>query len=210
MVIVTYFFSGSPLLPHGLLFPIGNKGSFICTFPTDRIANTTAFDRPVVDHWLELKIAQTANAYTMPDLSAMPEDSNLYSRVPELHPAPFDLVKTIAPWPSLCCPCYTTTTRKLMGIFPTHQIMVFFSLTASRDMVYPELPKAKIPNMQYANVGCLSCSKFVMEHQSSWLTLSHPHRSVHGWIHLRHPHPDIWKHHSVYTLFSILFACLES
>ena len=32
---------GNPLPPHGLLFPINSKGSFICTIP-DRIAHTTA------------------------------------------------------------------------------------------------------------------------------------------------------------------------
>ena len=26
---------GNPLLPHGLLFPINSKGSFICTIPQD-------------------------------------------------------------------------------------------------------------------------------------------------------------------------------
>ena len=31
-------------------------------FPIDRIAHTTAFDGPVMDHWLEQKIAQNANA----------------------------------------------------------------------------------------------------------------------------------------------------
>ena len=48
---------GNPLLPHGLLFPINSKGSFICTIP-DRIAHTTAFVTPVVEHWLECEIAQ--------------------------------------------------------------------------------------------------------------------------------------------------------
>ena len=42
-------------------------------------AHTTAFDGPVVDHWVEWKIAQTVNASTMQDRSAMQEDSNLYS-----------------------------------------------------------------------------------------------------------------------------------
>ena len=37
----------NPLPPHGLLFPINSKGSFICTIP-DRIAHTTAFVTPVV------------------------------------------------------------------------------------------------------------------------------------------------------------------
>ena len=43
---------GNPLQPHRLLFPISSKGSFICTIP-DRIAHTTAFVTPVVEHWLE-------------------------------------------------------------------------------------------------------------------------------------------------------------
>ena len=40
---------GNPLLPHGLLFPISNKGSFICIIP-DRIAHITVFLTPVVEH----------------------------------------------------------------------------------------------------------------------------------------------------------------
>ena len=48
---------GNPLLPHRLLFPINSKGSFICTIP-DRIAHTTAFVTPVMEHWLEREIAQ--------------------------------------------------------------------------------------------------------------------------------------------------------
>ena len=43
---------GNPLPPHGLLFLINSKGYFICTIP-DRIAHTTAFVTPVVEHWLE-------------------------------------------------------------------------------------------------------------------------------------------------------------
>ena len=43
---------GNPLPPRGLLFPISSKGSFIYTIP-DRIAHTTAFVTPVVEHWLE-------------------------------------------------------------------------------------------------------------------------------------------------------------
>ena len=38
----------NPLQPHGLLFPINSKGSFICTITTDRITHTTAFGTPVV------------------------------------------------------------------------------------------------------------------------------------------------------------------
>ena len=48
---------GNPLPPHELLFSINSKGSFICTIP-DRIAHTTAFVTPVVEHWLEREIAQ--------------------------------------------------------------------------------------------------------------------------------------------------------
>ena len=36
-------------------------------FPTDRTAHTTAFDGSVMDHWLEWKIVQTANAPAMQD-----------------------------------------------------------------------------------------------------------------------------------------------
>ena len=38
--------------------PISSKGSFIMHHPTDRIAHTTAFVTPVVEHWLEREIAQ--------------------------------------------------------------------------------------------------------------------------------------------------------
>ena len=48
---------GNPLPPHRLIFSINSKGSFICTIP-DRIAHTTAFVIPVVEHWLEREIAQ--------------------------------------------------------------------------------------------------------------------------------------------------------
>ena len=48
---------GNLLPPHRLFFPINSKGSFICTIP-DRIAHTTAFVTPVMEHWLELEIAQ--------------------------------------------------------------------------------------------------------------------------------------------------------
>ena len=47
----------NPLLPHRLLFPINSKGSFICTIP-DRIAHTTAFVTPVMEHWLERETKQ--------------------------------------------------------------------------------------------------------------------------------------------------------
>ena len=49
---------GNPLPPHGLLFPINSKVFFYMHHPTDRIAHTTAFVTPVVEHWLEREIAQ--------------------------------------------------------------------------------------------------------------------------------------------------------
>ena len=48
---------GNPLPPHRLLFPISNMGYFICIIP-DRITHTKSFVTPVVEHWLERKIAQ--------------------------------------------------------------------------------------------------------------------------------------------------------
>ena len=60
---------GNPLLPHGLLFSISSKGSFICTIQ-DRIAHTTAFVIPVVEHWLEREIAQSCQwVHSMKDRS---------------------------------------------------------------------------------------------------------------------------------------------
>ena len=44
---------GNLMLPHMLLFPINSKGSFYMHHPTDRIAHTTTFVIPVVEHWLE-------------------------------------------------------------------------------------------------------------------------------------------------------------
>ena len=77
---------GNPLPPHGLLFPISSKGSFMCIIPQtgqhipqahrtmsensyhmsvryirnspDRITHTTVFVTPVVEHWLERETAQ--------------------------------------------------------------------------------------------------------------------------------------------------------
>ena len=50
---------GNPLPPlHGLLFPISGKGVFYMHHPTDRIAQSTAFVTPVVEHCLEREIAQ--------------------------------------------------------------------------------------------------------------------------------------------------------
>ena len=50
---------GNLLPPHGLLFPISSKGSFICMHhPKDRITHTTPFVTTVVEHYLEREIAQ--------------------------------------------------------------------------------------------------------------------------------------------------------
>ena len=61
-------------------------------FPTARTAHTTAFEGPVVDHWMEWKIAQTANASTMQDRSTTQEDlyhtgGQLSAQPPELRSA---------------------------------------------------------------------------------------------------------------------------
>ena len=49
---------GNLLLPHGLLFLINSNGSFRYSIPQTGIAHTMAFGTPVVEHWLERKIAQ--------------------------------------------------------------------------------------------------------------------------------------------------------
>ena len=47
---------GNPLLPpHGLLFPINSKGSFICTIPQTGL-HIPQHVTPVVEHWLEQEI----------------------------------------------------------------------------------------------------------------------------------------------------------
>ena len=47
----------NPLPPRGLLFAISSKGSYM-HHPIDMITHTTAFDTPVVGHWLKQEIAQ--------------------------------------------------------------------------------------------------------------------------------------------------------
>ena len=46
---------GNPLPPHRLLLSINSK-LFYMHHPTDRITHTTAFVRPVVEHWLALRL----------------------------------------------------------------------------------------------------------------------------------------------------------
>ena len=48
----------TPLLPHGLLFPIRKQGIFYMHHDTDRIAPTMAFATPVMEQWLEQETAQ--------------------------------------------------------------------------------------------------------------------------------------------------------
>ena len=50
-------------------------------FPTGRTAHTTTFEESAVNHWLEWKIAQNANASAMQDRSAMQGDPIIYSTV---------------------------------------------------------------------------------------------------------------------------------
>ena len=59
---------GNPLPPHGLLFPKYKQGFFYMQHPTDRISHSTAFVTPVVEHWLERKIAQWVNSVVEPAL----------------------------------------------------------------------------------------------------------------------------------------------
>ena len=51
----------NPLPPHGLLFLINSKVFFYMHHTTDRIAYTTAFVTPVMEHWLEREIAQSVH-----------------------------------------------------------------------------------------------------------------------------------------------------
>ena len=60
----SYSERGNPLPPHGLLFLISSKGSFICKI-TNRITHTIAFVTPFVEHWLEQEIVQWV--HTMKD-----------------------------------------------------------------------------------------------------------------------------------------------
>ena len=76
---------GNPLPPlHGILFPISSKGSFICTIY--RIAHTTTFDTPVVDHWLEQEIAQRIHHVGSIRRPTAPWTNTLTS---ELRPVPY-------------------------------------------------------------------------------------------------------------------------
>ena len=68
MVTLTHLFlEGNPLTPHRLLFFDKQQWIFYMHFSIDRTVHTTAFDKPVVDHWLERKIAQTAAGSTEKD-----------------------------------------------------------------------------------------------------------------------------------------------
>ena len=65
------------------------QGIFYIHFPRDRTAHTRAFDGPVVNRWLEQKIAQTANASALLDRLRYTEGSKplqLSALLPELHP----------------------------------------------------------------------------------------------------------------------------
>ena len=55
----TYVRVETILLPHGLLFSISSKDSFICTITTDRIAHTTTFVTSIHTHILTYTHRQT-------------------------------------------------------------------------------------------------------------------------------------------------------
>ena len=96
---------GNLLPPHGLLFLINSKGSFICTIP-DSIAHAMAFVTPVVEHWLEREIAQSV--HPMKDRSDNP-----------LHHE-----RTFLTWSyiSLHVPCGVCTYVKLLPLQMAHVI----------------------------------------------------------------------------------------
>ena len=65
---------GIPRPPYGLLFSISSKRSFICIIPLTHI---TAFVTPVVDHWLERKIAQWVPTTHLPRANALTAELHL-------------------------------------------------------------------------------------------------------------------------------------
>ena len=94
---------GNPLPPHRLLFPICQKqqGFFYMHHTTDRIAHTTAFGTPIVEHWLEREItrhgaqAGTRNNSTGPQCGIDLKIHHTMSRcwTTELHLAPVFLIE---------------------------------------------------------------------------------------------------------------------
>ena len=85
---------GNLLPPHRLLFPISSK-AFYMHHPTDRIAYTTAFVTPVVEHRLEREIAQFV--HPMKDRSDNPShhERRLLPRSYISLPLSFDLYSKI-------------------------------------------------------------------------------------------------------------------
>ena len=67
MVTLIHFLEGNLLPPHTLFDK--QQGIFYMHFSIDRTVHTTAFDKPVVDHWLERKIVQTTAGSTEKDRS---------------------------------------------------------------------------------------------------------------------------------------------
>ena len=114
---------GNLLPPHGLLFPINSKGSFICTIP-DRITHTTAFVTPVVEHWLEQEIAQWVHHE---GLIRQPIAPRVNALTTELHLAP-------CRGQSLTIPEAVTASRRVRRFqsmwtckdsFPIHRVSTF-------------------------------------------------------------------------------------
>ena len=87
MVIVTYFFTGNLLSPHSGK----HQGILYMHFPADRTAHTTTIDGPVVDQWLERKIARTVNASSCVGSFGKPKSTQVDALPPELRPAPSHL-----------------------------------------------------------------------------------------------------------------------
>ena len=116
---------GNPLPPHGLLFPIRTiqmarketrchhicysfrlqQGLFYMHHSTDRIAYTTAFVTPVVEHWMEREIAEWV--HPMKDRSDDPSHHE-------------SLYMTVSKWS--CCSRLQRLSRSMSIIESTIQI----------------------------------------------------------------------------------------
>ena len=110
-----------------LLLPINSKGSFICTIP-DRIAHTTAFVTPVVEHWLEREIAQWV--HPMKDRS---DDPSHYERT-LLPPSYISLPATIRFTQNVSCNFYTHT--KYQQVTNVTSVIIHQAVNANEQIGY--------------------------------------------------------------------------
>ena len=97
-------------------------------FSIDGTVHTTAFDKPVVDHWLERKIAQTAAGSTEKDRS---DDRPLQRR------ARYRLSYIPLPTNSKCIFCTGMSIRKEMFYLTMHSTHFIYSYMV-KDHSYSE------------------------------------------------------------------------